>query len=142
MHGHEDETMTEGVAIKAPGVIGSILVNRETLLLIAVFVAISMTLYLGYLHYKNVQLQASRHNKYMIEITRNTVRLDKLNDQVKGIIEDQRTTDNWAQHVQKSLNAVKKPVILSEKELSVELVDELSELQPGDEDLKASADEE
>lgn len=138
--------MKDNVAVPAsPSAIGSILMNRETLLLIGVFVAISMTLYLGYLHYKNVQLQACRHNKYMTEITKNAVRVEKISEQVKNIVEDQRTTDNWAQHVQKSLNAqqqivAKKPVILTEKELSAELSDELSELHPEDEDLKTSAD--
>jgi len=138
--------MTENVAVKAsPSAIGSILMNRETLLMIGVFVAISMTLYLGYILYKNEKLQTCRHNKYMTEITKNAVRLEKISEQVKNIVEDQRTTDNWAQHVQKSLNAqqvAKKPVILSEKEMSVELVDELSELNTTDEDLKTSADEE
>jgi len=137
--------MTDNVAVPAsPSAIVSILMSRETLLLIGVFVAISMTLYLGYLLYKNEQLQTCRHNKYMTEITKNAVRLEKISEQVKNIVEDQRTTDNWAQHVQKSLNAqqqvAKKPVILSEKELSVELSDELSELQTTDEDLKTSVD--
>lgn len=131
--------MTECVAPK-PGVIGSILMNRETLMLIAVFVAISMTIYLGYLHYKNASTQACKITKCMNEIAKNSVRLDKLSDQIKNIVEDQRTADNWAQHVQKSLTTARRPVILSDKELTAELADELSELDT--KDLKETVDEE